>query len=111
MSRKRLANRRGGLNVDFICASTTYTALLGYDEQNILREVFLRAGKVGTDVNIVMMEAAIALSFALQWGCTAESMRDAMPRRTDGTPEGPIGVLLQLIYDLELQEIKEELLR
>ena len=109
--RKRLANRRGGLNVDFTCGSTRFTALLGYDERNTLREVFLRAGKVGSDVNISMLEAAIAVSFALQWGCPADAMRSAMPRRTDGSPEGPIGTLLNLIAEQDLQELTTELLR
>jgi hypothetical protein len=109
--RKRLANRRGGLNVDFWTSGTKFTALLGYDEQHTLREVFLRAGKVGSDVNISMLEAAIAVSFALQWGCLAEDMRAAMPRRSDGSPEGPIGTLLDLIAEGDLQELTQELLR
>jgi hypothetical protein len=84
--------------------------LLGFNRQNELRDVFLRSGKVGTEVNIVMMEAALLLSFYLQHGGTVEEVRNAMPRTHKGKPEGPIGTLLDL-YTRELSaDVRKDLL-
>ena len=73
--------------------------------------MFLKAGKVGTDVNIVINEAAMLASFALQHGCTVKEMREAMPRTTDGKAEGPLGTILDILAKEEIDEAREELLR
>lgn len=110
MTRKRLPNRRGGINLDFVCGSTQFTALLGFDSHNELKEVFLRSGKVGTDVNIVMQEASLLLSFLLQYGGKIEEVKTAMPRTTSGRAEGPIGALLDLLAAEFAKDAKKELL-
>jgi|SRR5581483_5052734 len=110
MTRKRLPARRGGFNLDFVCGSTAFTALLSFDEQNDLKEVFLRAGKIGTDVNIVMTEAALLLSFLLQYGGKIEEVKTAMPRTAEGRPEGPIGTLLDLLAKEWAADAKKDLL-
>lgn len=97
MSRKRLPNRRRSEVVDYDINGTRYTASVGYYPDDRPGEVFLRAAKSGTHVNIAMIEIAVAVSMALQHGCDLETLRSAMPRTEDGRSEGAMGRLLDLL--------------
>ena len=102
--RERLPQRRGGENLEFQCERPgvppiQYNATVGYHADGRLAEIFLRASKSGTDLNIQAQETAIAVSMALQWGCPAETIRAAMPRTNDKKPEGAIGTLLDLLAE------------
>lgn len=103
MARRKLPNRRFVGTLDFQtfqrlgCNPIRYTASLGYYPDRKLGEVFLISGKAGTDLSIQAQEAAIAVSFALQYGCPIEEMRAAMPRTQDGDPEGAIGMLFDIL--------------
>ena len=102
-NRVRLDNRRGSETMEFETLRRPgvdpikYVASLGYFPDGRLAEVFLRAGRAGTDINIQSQETAIAVSFALQYGCPVDTMRAAMPRTQEGEPEGAIGMLLDLL--------------
>lgn len=101
--RQRLPNRRGSEVLDFetfqrgSAPPIRYNATIGYFRDGSPAEVFLRAGKAGTDISIQSQETAIAVSFALQFGCPVELMRQAMPRTAEGAPEGAIGMLLDIL--------------
>lgn len=84
-----------------------FEANLGFYEDSTLGEVFLRAGKSGTEIEISMMESALALSFALQYGATVDVLRDAMPRNAEGIAEGPLGTLLDLLHSEGITETKD----
>lgn len=75
----------------------SYIATIGYYPDFRPGEVFIHSSKSGSDRDLILQEAAISLSFALQHGCTMESIRTAMPRATDGQPESVIGTLLDLL--------------
>jgi len=97
--REKLPSRRGAEIFDLLAGTEagkeiSYTAQLGFYDDGRVAELFLRSGKAGTDVNVLAMELAVAVSFALQYGCPMETMRSAVPRRSDGAPEGPLGALL-----------------
>src|SRR5262245_36447891 len=104
-NRTRLSNRRGSEAMEFETLRRPgvepikYVASLGYFPDGRLAEIFLRAGKAGTDLNIQSQETAIAVSFALQYGCPIDAMRAAMPRTQDGEPEGAIGMLLDILAE------------
>ena len=66
-------------------------------EDNRLAEVFLDAGKVGSDAQAYARDMAVAVSLALQAGCPATTIRDALSRNDDGSPAGPLGRLLDLM--------------
>jgi hypothetical protein len=57
-------------------------------------EIFLDAGKSGTDIQNYAHDAAVLASLAFQHGCSVETLRHAMTRNPDGSASGPIGVLL-----------------
>lgn len=97
--RQRLPNRRGGETIKFHCWNMPFHATMGYYPNGRLGEVFLSAGKLTLDADIMSKEAAIALSFALQYGASVEEIRAAMPRQSDGTAQGPLGTLMDLIVD------------
>lgn len=74
-----------------------YVARVGYYWDGRVSQVFLDAGKSGTDLKISSAETAIAVSLALQYGCPLEVLRKAMPRTNDERPEGAIGTLLDIL--------------
>jgi hypothetical protein len=61
--------------------------------------VFLQAGKVGSDVQALARDAAVAVSLALQFGTPLKTLREAMTRNDDGLPAGPMGRLLDVIAE------------
>lgn len=99
--RERLPNRRLAQNISFRAGppgeQLEYTALLGHYPDGRLGEIFLSSGKSGSGLLIATNETAIAASFALQFGCPPSVMREAMPRTAEGRPEGPLGVLLDIL--------------
>lgn len=97
MAREKLAGRRYSDNFSLWLDGREHQILLGFYPDGRLAEVFIESARVGTPYNLLMKETAIALSFALQHGCTVETMRSAMPRPSDGAPEGPLGVLLDRV--------------
>jgi hypothetical protein len=113
MQRKKLPNRRSSQRFTFTHGKLDYTATLGYYDpgMNHLGEIFITCGKTGSDANLAMLEAATAMSFALQYGADVETVRRAMPRRVDGSPEGPLGALLDLLARTALKDTETELLR
>ena len=46
---------------------------------------------------IVLMDAAILTSICLQHGASAETIRHALTRNSDGSAGGPLGVVLELL--------------
>lgn len=103
MTRERLPTRRYSETLDFTHVTPTghpipHSATLGYYPDGRLGEVFIGTGKVGTDVDVAVKDAAILASFALQHGATVEDLHAAMTRDARGRPEGVLGTLLDLIH-------------
>lgn len=102
MSRERLPNRRRAETFDFVhIISTggyvTYSANVGFYDDGRVGEVFLSCGKSGSDTDLATRDSAIALSLALQYGCPLEEIAPAFLRKSDGSPEGPLGTLVRII--------------
>ena len=99
--RKRLPNRRAGENITYDWQGNRMDAHLGFYDNGQLGEVFLSAAKSGTGLSIAMIEAAVAVSLALQFGCPPDVLLAAMPHDeragTGGIPEGPVGKLLAML--------------
>ncbi len=102
MPREVLPNRRNSETFEFLAGVPGeplqhYIATVGFHPDGRVLEVFCHATKTGSDRDICVSEACIAVSFALQNGCAVESVRAAMPRTMSGQPEGPVGKLLDLL--------------
>lgn len=74
-----------------------YTATVSFFPDGRVADLFLRSGKAGGDLSIQANETALAVSMALQHGTPLETIQRAMPRTSDGRPEGAIGTLLDLL--------------
>jgi hypothetical protein len=99
--RERLPNRRYAETFTFWHGNFQYDATVGLYPDGRIGEVFLSAGKAGTELDIATRDSAIALSFALQYGCRPETIRAAMTRNSEGKPEGALGVLIDRICELQ----------
>lgn len=102
--RELLPPRRQSQNFDFEHVNQNYQAFaykatVGFYDDGRLGEVFLSAAKITTDMDVAARDAAILLSFALQYGVPPESMRSAMTRDPGGRPLGVVGTLLDLLCD------------
>ena len=78
-----------------------YYGAVSYFFDGTPAEVFLDAGKVGSDVQAVARDAAIAASLALQFGCPAETLRAALTRLDDHKAAGPLGELLDRVLEVK----------
>ena len=97
MPRDVLPQRRGGYTIQFRHWNMDFCATTGHYADGRLGEVFMSAGKLTSATDTAIKEAAIAVSFALQFGASLDDMRRAMPRTTAGEPEGPLGKLMDLL--------------
>lgn len=102
MTREALPARRLSETFEFDHITPSYVvfpykATVGYYMDGRPGEVFLSAAKTTTDMDTAARDAAILLSFALQFGAPAEAMRAAMSRDAEGVPMGVIGTLLDIM--------------
>lgn len=100
MSRERLPGRRPSLSIDFTCGDHDFVATVGLDPASgLVREIFLQPdrAKAGTVLDLTMRDLAIAISLALQHGCTVESMRAACLRNEDGSAACIMGAALDAV--------------
>lgn len=96
-ARERLAQRRPNETVKFEHRGQKYHATIGLRLDGRIGEVFINSSKVGSEVDINMKDAAIAVSLALQNGCEIATLRKAFLRDAEGNPEGPLAALFDML--------------
>jgi len=97
--RKRLENRRFAETFNFTVDGQRYIATIGrFPDTNEMAEVFINSSmKLGSTADINAVDGAFAVSLALQYGCPLEVLRAGMKRNADGTPQGPLGAVLDVM--------------
>jgi hypothetical protein len=95
--RERLPNRRTNRTYQFEHGGRRYYGTVGFYRGWRPGEVFLDAGKPGTDINAMAHAGAVFLSLALQYGCPLKVALDALPTHKDGTSADPFGAMLKII--------------
>lgn len=96
--RLRLPNRRQCTTFKFEHESHRFLASVGHFEDGAPAELFINTeGKTGSASDINASDAAVAVSLALQHGCSVATLKAAMRRNPDGTPAGPLAHALDLI--------------
>ena len=95
--RKRLPNRRFSETFRFESAGLAYTATTSRFSDGRLAELFLSNHKSNSAADTSARDAAIVLSFALQYGADPETIRQALCRDSHGRASGPLGTALDLI--------------
>lgn len=106
--RQQLPERRRSLTETItFCRSdgniSTYEATIGFDQLYRPREIFLFGAKDGSDMYTALLDAAVALSVALQNGVTATAMARSLYRTSDGMPASVVGAALDLLAKYEVQ--------
>lgn len=103
MKREHLNPRRPSRTFSFehptvAGAMQKYHATVGYYADGRPGELFLNSSqRSGTDVDLSVSEAAIAVSLALQHGCDVTTLRTACLRLSDGSPSTPVGRALDIM--------------
>lgn len=92
-----LPNRRRNETFEFRLEGVVFTATVGYADDDKIAELFLNSRKLGSAVDSVARDSAIAVSIALQHGVAISTLRHAMTRNEDGSASSPIGKLLDLL--------------
>lgn len=54
-------------------------------------EIFICSRKIGSEAEAIARDAAILLSLAVQYGCPLDTIRHALTRNADGTPQSLMG--------------------
>jgi hypothetical protein len=96
-SRQRLDNRRRSENFTFELDGLRFTATVSRFSDGRIGEMFLNNHKAGNQSDTNARDAAIILSFALQYGADLNQIRKALCRDSQGRALGPVGAALDLI--------------
>ena len=98
MSREPLPTRRRSETFSVSSsAGIKYTVTAGFYDDGRPGEVFIDGLKAGSDAQINARDAAVVLSIALQYGAPIEVLRHAISRAPDGSPQGPVGAILDTL--------------
>jgi hypothetical protein len=95
--RKHLPNRRLSENVEFERDGARYRMAVGYFPDGGVGEIFLNADRTDSLLDVLVNDAAILVSLALQHGVPLYKLAHAMKRDSSGTASSPIGVALDRI--------------
>jgi hypothetical protein len=96
--RIRLPNKHASTNFSIEVSGMAYTATASFiPGTNRLYELFLNNQKSGSMADTNARDAAILLSFAIQYGAPIEPIRRALCRDADGNALGPVAAALDLI--------------
>jgi hypothetical protein len=98
--RRRLPARRASDLFTLSLAGRRYEAQIGTDAAGAPLELFLSAGKSGTELAILLGDLGVAVSLALQHGCPPGTLAHAFLRNADGTPAGPAAAAMDRLVAL-----------
>ena len=97
MTRERLPDRRANESFTFELNGLRFTATVSRFPDGRIGELFLTNHKFGNQSDTNARDAAILLSFALQYGVDLETIRRALCRDSQGRALGPIAQALDII--------------
>ena len=96
-TRERLPDRRANESFTFELNGLRFTATVSRFPDGRIGELFLTNHKFGNQSDTNARDAAILLSFALQYGVDLETIRRALCRDSQGRALGPIAQALDII--------------
>ena len=96
-NRERLPNRHACEVVEFEMGGRPFIAHIGRFDDDRLGEIFVSSGKAGSEMEVLMRDAAIVLSVALQSGVDAADIRKSLTRNPNGSASGPVGKILDIL--------------
>jgi hypothetical protein len=102
--RERLPNRRPAETQEFSRDGINCTISVGYSPKGEVLEVFLNAAPANSMLDVLMSDAAIIASLALQHGVPLRQLSHALKRDKFGIASSPIGAALDRIYVPEVHD-------
>jgi hypothetical protein len=99
-ARARLPNRRPAETIAFERDGSQYQMTLGFYPDGSIGEIFLNAERADSLLDVLMSDAAILASFALQHGCSLQEITRALKRDSRGDAASPIGAALKQAKEL-----------
>jgi hypothetical protein len=99
MSRDRLSDRRLSENFTFSHEGMLFTGTVSLLLDGRIAELFLNNHKAGNQADTNARDAAILLSFALQFGADIEAIRRALCRDAQGRAQSPVAAALDLLAE------------
>lgn len=102
MSRDRLPNRRPNETQAFERDGIQITLTVGYRPDGEIGEIFLNADRSDSMLDVLMSDAAIIASIALQYGVSVRQLAHAIKRDRFGIASSPIGAALDRICPPEV---------
>jgi hypothetical protein len=94
---RRLPDRRFSESFNLEVSGLKYTATFSRFADGRIGELFVSNHKSNSSADIAGRDAAIILSFALQYGADAETIRKALCRDAQGRALGPVGQALDVL--------------
>jgi len=104
MTREPLPLRRGAVTVSLIIGGQDYAVTAGFYPDGRMGEVFIAAPKVGSEMEAILRDGAILLSYALQHGAPLADMQHAMTREASGELSSVLGRLAEAVATLRGEE-------
>ncbi len=95
--RERLPDRRPSESFTFEHLGLRFHVTVSRYADGRAAEVFLSNHKADSQIGGIVRDAAIVLSFALQYGVPLDAVRRALLRDPRGTASTPLGVAIDII--------------
>ena len=102
--RHALPNRRPSETTEFIRDGSRYRMTVGYFPGGAVGEVFLNADRGDSSLDVLISDAAILISLAIQYGATPLELAHAIKRDSRGRASSPIGEALDRIAAPEMMK-------
>jgi hypothetical protein len=102
-AREALPMRRGAVTFDAAIAGQVFAVTVDLYPDGRTGEVFVSAPKVGSDIEAILRDGAILMSFALQHGAPLDELLHAMTRDAAGEVSSMLGRLAQAVADLKTE--------
>jgi hypothetical protein len=97
MTRDRLPNQRLSETLAFERDGSQYRMTVGYFPDGRVGEIFLNGDRGESLLDVLVADAAIAISLALQHGCELSTIAHALKRDALGLASSPIGAAIDRI--------------
>ena len=95
--RELLPNRRPNVTQNFEHYGSRVTMTTGYKSNGQVGEIFLNADRANSMLDVMMSDAAIIASIALQYGVPLRQLAHGIKRNARGVASSPIGAALDRI--------------
>jgi hypothetical protein len=98
--RRRLPDRRPSQTTAFECDGHRFRLAVSFYPEGSPGEMFLNVGKTNSALDVIVSDAAILTSLALQYGCPLTVLQHAVKRDSQGRAATPVGEALDQIAKL-----------